>query len=320
MKRSEFALKYLLPCVALALIGFASYQSLTARPAEATVAPRIAPTMTPTRDGLGGHVAGAGVIEPSSETLAIAPSGSGIIGWLGVTAGETVARGQPLFKLDSRETSAEVVVTEAAVLSAQCNLDLARAQLQERQELLDLLQSVPDPRAFSREELLQRQAAVRNAQAGLALALAQVGEARAALGRARTRLEMLTVRAPIDATVTAVRLRPGEFASGARGDAVVTLGALTPLHVRIDVDEADIPRLQLGQEAMIVFRGSSRKAMTASFVRIEPVVGPKKSLTGAGDERVDTRVLQLIYALPPSARDVFVGEQVEAFLPAAAGA
>jgi hypothetical protein len=55
------------------------------------------------------------------------------------------------------------------------------------------------------------------------------------------------------------------------------------------------------------------------FVRVEPYVVPKRSLTGDNAERVDTRVLQVIYAMPddrPSA--VFVGQQMDVYLRAAA--
>ena len=52
------------------------------------------------------------------------------------------------------------------------------------------------------------------------------------------------------------------------------------------------------------------------FVRVEPYVIPKKSLTGESTERVDTRVLQVIYALDPSFRTLYVGQQVDVFIAA----
>jgi hypothetical protein len=54
----------------------------------------------------------------------------------------------------------------------------------------------------------------------------------------------------------------------------------------------------------------------AGFVRAEPLVVPKRSLTNSGNERVDVRVLQIIYALPQDAQGFFVGQQVDAFVPA----
>lgn len=53
----------------------------------------------------------------------------------------------------------------------------------------------------------------------------------------------------------------------------------------------------------------------ASFVRIEPLVVPKRSLTNSTNERIDTRVLQVVYALPKDAKNFYVGQQIDAFIP-----
>lgn len=51
-----------------------------------------------------------------------------------------------------------------------------------------------------------------------------------------------------------------------------------------------------------------------TFVRFEPAVIPKRSLTGAPDERVDTRVLQVIYGINAAPIGTFVGQQVDVFI------
>jgi hypothetical protein len=53
-----------------------------------------------------------------------------------------------------------------------------------------------------------------------------------------------------------------------------------------------------------------------AFVRVDPYVVPKRSLTGDTSERVDTRVLQVIYGFDPSALQVFVGQQMDVFVDA----
>jgi hypothetical protein len=54
-----------------------------------------------------------------------------------------------------------------------------------------------------------------------------------------------------------------------------------------------------------------------TFVRVEPYVVPKKSLTGDNTERVDTRVLQVIYALDSKEQTFYVGQQMDVFIDAA---
>ena len=65
-------------------------------------------------------------------------------------------------------------------------------------------------------------------------------------------------------------------------------------------------------------RGNPAISVALSFVRFEPYVLPKRSLTGDTAERVDTRVLQAIYAFAPSDFPAFVGQQVDVFIKAPA--
>jgi hypothetical protein len=96
----------------------------------------------------------------------------------------------------------------------------------------------------------------------------------------------------------------------------MVLGETVPLHVRIDVDESEIDRAALGAPAVISPRGNAGRRVRATFVRAEPLVVPKRSLTNESSERVDVRVLQLVYALPQEVSGFFVGQQVDAFIPA----
>ena len=89
--------------------------------------------------------------------------------------------------------------------------------------------------------------------------------------------------------------------------------------MRVDVDEFDIPRFRPGAPAVAVPRGNLQQRYPLEFVRVEPFVMPKKSLTGDTTERVDTRVLQVIYALDPTGLPpLFVGQQVEVYVDSAA--
>jgi hypothetical protein len=93
------------------------------------------------------------------------------------------------------------------------------------------------------------------------------------------------------------------------------MGNTDPLHVRIDIDENEAARVKLGAPAVVSPRGAAELHVNATFVRAEPQVVPKRSLTNSAAERVDVRVLQLIYALPRT--DAFrVGQQIDAFIPA----
>ena len=66
-------------------------------------------------------------------------------------------------------------------------------------------------------------------------------------------------------------------------------------------------------------RGAAERRVEASFVRAEPLVVPKRSLTNSAQERVDVRVLQVLYELPESHGLFRVGQQVDAYIPAGTG-
>ena len=94
-----------------------------------------------------------------------------------------------------------------------------------------------------------------------------------------------------------VNVRPGEFVGAPAGQALIVLGSVTQLHVRVDIDEYDIPRFITDAPARATLKGQPKDFFPLKFVRVEPYVVPKKSLTGDNTERVDTRVLQVIYAI-----------------------
>ena len=63
-------------------------------------------------------------------------------------------------------------------------------------------------------------------------------------------------------------------------------------------------------------RGNAELKAPLRFVRFEPYVVPKRSLTGDSTERVDTRVLQVIYSVEREDAQLFVGQQLDVFIDA----
>jgi multidrug resistance efflux pump len=233
-----------------------------------------------------------------------------------------------LAKLDALPRPEEVPVSAAKVGAARARRALLADQFERARQLLAR-------RAIAQEEYRQRQLALEEARQQLARAeaehaLLRAGAwkrdkaiARAAVARAQARLaqidvdlERTVVRAPVDGAVLQVNVRPGEYVAAPAPEPLVVLGDLRHLHVRVDVDGDDVPRFRPGAAARAYVRGDSRVEVPLTFVRVEPYLVPKKSLTGEGTERVDTRVLRVIYALPRGTRGVYVGQQLDVFIAA----
>lgn len=271
----------------------------------------------------GPRVAGAGVVEPSSEIIDIGTALSGLVTQLLVKPGDFVAQDQPLFVVDERAVRARLAEANAAITEAQAAIREAQTARTTAQRQLDLYNAIEDPAAVSRSEVIRAEGEAAAATARLELARARLAAALAAAGSAQTELGRLTVRAPIAGEVLAVNVRPGEFVStmGGSSEPYIRMGETRPLHIRIDIDEDEALRVAFGKSAVVSPRGGADKRVEASFVRAEPLVVPKRSLTNSAAERVDVRVMQLIYALPENARGTFrVGQQVDAFIPASESA
>ncbi len=253
------------------------------------------------------RVAGAGIVEPSSEIISIGTALSGIVTDVAVRPGDYVSRGQSLFTVDERAVKARIKEAEAAIAEARAAERTAMRQL-------ELYRKVEDPLAVSRAEVIRAEGEASAARNRLDLARAQ-------LASARVELERLTVQAPISGEILRVDVRPGEFVQAGgptSGNSLpyVRMGETRPLHVRIDIDEDDAARIGLGKPALVSPRGAAERQVRAKFVRTEPLIVPKRSLTNSSSERVDVRVLQVIYELPRVDGLFRVGQQVDAFIPA----
>lgn len=224
------------------------------------------------------------------------------------------------------------------VPAAAARAEAAKVRHDEALALLANLAGVAEPGAVRREDLQQRQFAVAAAAAGraaadaelarlqagawereLEAARADVAAAQAAAAQAAVEIERHIVRAPQAATVLQVDVRAGEHVvagAGAGGAPLLLLGDVDVLHVRVDVDENDAWRVRPGAAAVAHLRGDPTRRAELRFVHIEPFVVPKRSLTGSSFERVDTRVLQVVYAFDPKAMPAYVGQQVDVFLAA----
>ena len=316
-KRLNFS-RQILPILAVIAILVSAWLILGSQPEQVLAQPDQTP---PTAPAGAATVAGSGVVEPMGELVEIGAFIPGVVDRVFVEPGQNVTQGQPLFSIDGRDARAAIAEATAQVASFRAQLAQAQANLATAQNQASLYAGVADERAISRAEVIDRQGAVRQAQASVGVARAGIAAAQASLEAANVRLARLTVRAPRSGTILQVETRPGEYATagpapGNSARPLVTMGDTRVLHVRIDVDESEIERVALGRPAVIKPRGGADLSVTGSFVRAEPLVVPKRSLTNSATERVDVRVLQIIYALPAGTEGFFIGQQVDAFVPA----
>lgn len=319
MARHSLFITVVIPALAVAgLIGGVVTVTRHA-PDRAAVAPVIMPPTQPqTVDASSGMIGAVGLVEAASEEVAIAAPISGVVTAIFVEPGSIVRRGDALFAIDPRQAQADLDVREAELASARARLAEASATVADLRDQLDRaerLNRMSQALAISEETLARRRFAVRTAEAKFSTTRAEIETAEAAVTSARVTLDRLQVRAPIDGTVLQRNLRAGEFApANALDTPSIVLGMLTPLHLRVEIDEADLPDFVPTALAWGSRRGDAERRVTLSLVRVEPLVVPKRTLTGSGTERTDTRVLKVVYAFDPEALPAFPGQQMDVFI------
>lgn len=306
-------IKYVLPLLGATGFLFASYTVFSSNQPVAVAPALVEPASAPFTH----FIAGAGIIEAKNENIAIGSPLARLVSKVSVNVGDKVETGTPLFYLDDREERAILNVRKADLTKAQAEVLVAKATLNDAQSLFDLINAVGDSRAVSGEEVLKRRNALTIAKAKLDSTQAQIEQAQAAILETQTTLERLIVRAPISGEILQVNVRAGEFAStGALTTPLLILGDLSHFHVRVDIDENDAWRFNKNAKAVAYLRGNRRFKIDLQLAYLEPLVIPKKSLTGESTERVDTRVLQVLYQFDPAKLNAYVGQQMDIFIEA----
>ncbi len=301
----------LLPIAAFIIAVVAGVAIARMQPRREPTTPPVPPPATE----FSHTVAAQGLIESSSENIRIGSHLSGTVDSVQARAGDEVREGAPLFRLETRHLVAALADADAALDVARSGVGVAAAALADMQEQLALVQAVHDKRAVSEDDVQRREHAVATADAKLAQARAAVKAAEAERQRVQVEIDRSTVRAPITGTVLKVNVRSGEFAAaGALAEPLIILGRTRPLYVRVDIDEHEAARVHPEAPAVAALRGDASIRSPLHFVRFEPLVVPKRALTGDSAERVDTRVLQAIYQIDRTDSRFFVGQQMDVFI------
>jgi multidrug resistance efflux pump len=294
----------------------------------------------------------SGVVEANTGNIAVAPPAPGVVAEVFVRVGQSVPAQAPLFRLDdcslraelrlrkarlasarAQQARAEQAPLEEEIIASEARLGEARAQLAVQQARLDRGEELRQKELISSHEVEQLRQEVRAAREQLKgaeakhrilragarkserdAAKAVVQEAAALVGQAETELARLTVRAPVASTVLQVNVHAGEAAGGTPGTPAILIGDVRPLHVRVEVPDDQTGAFRPQSPARAVCRDGTRRTFPLEFVRVEPLVVPRRVFSGDSGERTKTRVLQVVYRFDPGPEDVRVGQRLDVFI------
>ena len=298
-----------------AIVGAASAIRLVLAQQQSLPAARL--LAEPPRAPFTSSIGARGLVESVDENVRISPALPGLVTNIPVKVGDEVKTGAVLVEQDTREARAFIAAQQAEIAALQAQVKEAEVALAEKRDMWTRVEKLIATRVASDEEKQKTLFAAQAAEAQLASTKARIASAEAMLARMSVQLDLLTTRAPRDGRVLQVSTRPGEFADNKSRDPIILLGQVEKLQLRADVDEDNASRVTPGMTAIAFIKGRRDIQIPLAFVRIEPYILPKKSLTGESSERVDTRVLQIIYRFDrPSGASVYVGQQMDVFLDA----
>ena len=234
-------------------------------------------------------VGATGEIQPEIS-VELKSRASGEVVEVNVEAGDTVSKGDILIKLDPEDEERNLSIAEATLFSARSKLAQTEASLassiSSRAELRDKysrrkdafekglvsaeeLQSANTTLEVSSRTIEERAALKRSAGSDLQKASLSISEA-------RKRLKETIISAPISGTVLNVTAEKGAIVSSGitnvgGGSTLMTLADLSSLYVLAKIDEADIGRIKIGDEARIKVDAFQKKNFSGRVSRITPL-------------------------------------------------
>ena len=281
---------WLLVVVAVLLAGAVAAFSALTRPLPVGVA--YATRSAPGAAGPLPVLSGSGYIVTGDRYVSVGVRVAGRIDRYFVEEGQSVTKGEPLVQLDDRDYRAIVAAIDARIASARANLALAEADLSRSRPLRD--QGIISQQEYDVQENK------------VAVARAAIKQLDAEQDQAKVNLDYTTLRAPADGVVLAKLKEVGEIAvpGGFAGSGdLVRMANLEDMRAEVDVNEADLNRVHLGQPAQVTPDAYPDAHYAAEVVKLYPQVDRQK-----GTLKIEVHVIEPDAKLLPdmSARVTFL--------------
>lgn len=217
-------------------------------------------------------VTASGTLQPT-RSVNIGSELSGTVLRVLVDVNDRIKKGQVLVELDTAKLNDQVLRSKAALASAQAQLAQANATVVESSASLARLEEVSKlsgGKVPSKTELDSARAAHDRAIAAGASARANVDSARASLATDETNRSKASIRSPTDGVVLTRSVDPGNaVAASLQAVTLFTVAEdLSQMRLQVNVDEADVGRVKVGQPATFTVSAFPSRRFPASITRV----------------------------------------------------
>ena len=209
----------------------------------------------------------SGKVYPEIE-VKVSPDISGEITQLTVQEGDTVKKGQLLARIyadvynnQRSQAATGVAQSQAQVANSRAALEGLKVQKDQAKRTYDMQKKLYDDKVISMSEFNVADANYRSAVASYNAAVtnlsgtaASVQSAKINLAKANTDLSRTTIIAPMDGVVSLLNVKVGEQVAGNSfnvGTEMLRIADMDKIEIRVDVGENDVPKVKLGDSALI---------------------------------------------------------------------
>lgn len=221
------------------------------------------------RGGLTVTVTATGTVQPTTQ-VDVSSELSGTLSTVEVDYNDEVEVGQPLARLDDTKLRALLTNAEASLAAAEGRLEQARASAREAEEVFKSRSALDQRGIAAHLDILATEVAHRRAQAQVTIAAADLSLAQANLQVQRADLEKSVIRSPIKGIVLDRAVEAGQIvASSLNTPVLFTLAEdLDRMELRVDIDEADIGRVRVGNPASFRVDAYPGQSFRAEIVQV----------------------------------------------------
>ena len=273
----------------------------------------------------------SGKIYPEVE-VKISPDISGEITELTVQEGDTVKKGQILariyadiYNIQRNQAASGVAQSQAQVANSQAAIDALKAQQEQAQRTYDMQKKLFDDKVISRNEFNVAEANLRSAKANYNAAVqgirggqASVQSARQNLAKANTDLGRTAIVAPMDGVISLLSVKKGEKVAGNSfnvGTEMLRIADMSKIEVRVDVGENDIPKVKLGDSALIEVDAYSDRKFKGIVTQIASSNNGAASINALANSSSDVTQYKVFIRLVPASYMDLIGKGSFPFRP-----
>ena len=243
-------------------------------------------------------VSGTGKIKPEIE-VKISSEVSGEIIALPVKEGQTVKKGDLLVRVNAKLYNQGVSRSQAGLSNTKAGLNQAEAQFKEAKASYERNKKLFEKGIISKSEWDKSVASFEASQAAKQAAYFTVESASATVNESKTNLAKTAIYAPMDGTISRLDVELGERVVGTQqmaGKDMMSVADLSNMEVEVDVNENDIVKIQIGNEADVEVDAYLNKKFKGTVTSISNSASTSLTADQVTNFKVKVRILKESYA------------------------